>query len=125
MTAERKKRMTTKTPEGANASTTIKTTTHTYYVFQDTKLPVWESLLDNAAVADDRRCRRAMKQLDGKEIMHPFWLLPRLTDKELRARNEDAKGKRGAQFNLELGTLQVGVCTTGCLMKKKRISRGW
>jgi uncharacterized protein YdhG (YjbR/CyaY superfamily) len=118
MTPERKKRMTVKTPEGASASSSIKTTKHTYHVFADTKLPEWETLLDDTAVAADRRCRRAMKPFNGKEIMHLFWLLPRLTDKELRARNEDAKGK-GGQFNLEFGTIQVGVATIGCMMKKK------
>ena len=119
MTAERSKRMTGKTPEGANASAPIQTTTHTYYVFADTRLPVWETLLDNTAVADDRRCRRAMKALDGKECMHPFWLIPRMSEKELRLRIEDTKGARGAKFNIVLERLQFGVVTSGCLMSKK------
>jgi len=124
MSTDRKKRMTVKTSEGADASTTIKSTTHTYFVFADTRLPVWESLLDNTAVAADRRCRRAMKPFDGKEVMHPFWLIPRMTEKDLKVRNEDAAGTRGVAqaqgtFNLELDTLQLGVTAMGCLMFKK------
>ena len=119
MTAERKKRMTGKAPEGSNASTTIKTVTHTFYVYADTKLPAWESLLDNTAVAADRRYRRAMKPLDGKEVMHPFWLIPRCTEKDLRLRNEDLTGTQEATFNVELDSIQVGVVTTGCLMSQR------
>ena len=111
--------MTMKTPEGATPSTTIRTVTHTYWVFPDTKLPSWEYLWDDTAVAADRRCRRALKPLDGKEIMHPFWLVPRMTEKELRAHNEDATGTPRAMFNLELNKIQCGAVTTGCLMAKK------
>ena len=124
MSADRKKRMTVKTPEGADASSSIKTIKHTYHVFADTKLPEWEIVLDDTAVAADRRCRRALKAFNGKEIMHLFWLLPRLTDKDLRARNEDAKGTRKAQFNVEFDAIEVGVATLGRLMTKKRTSRG-
>ena len=119
MTPDRKRRMTMKTPEGATPSTTIRTVTHTYWVFPDTKLPSWEYLWDDTAVAADRRCRRALKPLDGKEIMHPFWLVPRMTEKELRAHNEDATGTPRAMFNLELNKIQCGAVTTGCLMAKK------
>ena len=119
MTDDRKRRLTMKTPEGATPSTTIKTVTHTYFVFPDTKLPSWETLWDDTAVAADRRCLRAMKPLDGKEIMHPFWLVPRMTEKDLRAHNEDAKGTSRAMFNLAFDTIQCGAVATGCMMAKK------
>ena len=114
MSVERKKRMSIKTPEGTPAaSSTIKTITHTLFVFPDTKLPSWESVLDTAVAGT----RRAMKPLDGKEVMHPFFLVPRVTDKELKARNEDQSTK--AKFNLEIKKTSLGVVTTGSLMKKK------
>ena len=119
MTTDRKTRMTGKAPEGSNTSTTIKTIKHTYFVFPDTKLPSWESVWDNTAVAADRRCQRALKPLDGKEIMHPFWLAPRMTEKDLRAHNETAKDAPRATFNLELDMIECGVVTAGCLMGKK------
>ena len=62
-----------------------------------------------------------MKELDGKELMHPFWMMPRMTDKELRTRNEEAnaKGTPVATFNLEMNRLLFGVVTTGSLMSRK------
>jgi len=120
MTADRRTRMRGKTTEGANTSTAP--TTHSYYVFPDTRLPSWESLLDdNTAVAADRGCRRAIKPMDGKEVMHPFWLIPRMTERDLRTRNEDTKGTQVAvaTFNVEFDKIQCGVVTAGCLMNKK------
>ena len=119
MSAERKKRMLVKTPEGTPAaSSTIKTITHTFYVLPDTKLPSWETLLDTAVAGG----RRAMKPLDGKEVMHPFFLVPRVTEKELKARNDESGTK--AKFNLDIKKISLGVVTTGSLMKKKPTSRG-
>lgn len=116
---ENKKRMKTKSPEGSNASSSIKTTTHTFYVSPDTKLPQWESTIDTA-VADGNQHIRVMKPLDGSEIMHPFWMLTRMTERDLKSRNlEETKASKKIKFNCELVNIPLGVCSIGMLMGKR------
>ena len=124
-TAPEKKRraLQGKQPEGVDGATAVTTTTTTYYIYADTKLPQWEYVAD-PSILQGNTPRRAMQPFDGKEVMHPFWLISRMTDKDLKTKNLDVTPSKKAKFNCEITTIQHGVVTTGLLMTKKQTLRG-
>ena len=105
MSKERKKRMCAKTPQD------IRTREATYFAYIDQKLCSWEQKIDtaNACVAN-----RVHRPFDGKESMNPFWMITRMTERDMKAHNAISENSRSCMFfNCTLDTVSQTISNIG------------
>ena len=110
MLPERKKRMMSKTHGVSKREAN-------YFAFIDQKLVAWEDKVDTA---DASVVKRVHKPFDGKEVMSPFWMITRMTERDLKAHNALAeKASSCLHFNCAMETVTQTISNIGMVMSAK------